>query len=151
MEHFHAFRLAITWNEPFILGLLVFQVIMFGLCFYVSRRDRSLAPRIVMLVLIGLVVRSAEYLNQWASQHWEEFATQNYFDKRGVFVAVMVSGPLLLDSFVMLFLFLSEAGSLLVKVKKEEIKRNKKQKKNDQIAVTNNNNQDGRTKTHKQE
>lgn len=104
-----------------------------------------------MLVLIGGIVRSAEYLNHWASQHWEEFATQDYFDKRGVFIAIMVSGPLLLDSFVMLFLFLSEAGSLLVQVKKEEIKRNKKKKTKDQSTGNNNTDQDGRTKTQKQD
>jgi transmembrane protein 18 len=151
MDHFHAFRSAITWNEPIILGLLVFQVVMFGLCMYVSRRDRSLAPRVVMLVLIGVLVRSAEYLNHWASQNWETFATQDYFDKRGVFVAIMVSGPLLLDSFVMLFFFVSEAGSLLVQVKKEEIKRKKKKEKNDQSTGSNNNNQDGQAKTQKQD
>ncbi|KAG7363037.1 transmembrane protein [Nitzschia inconspicua] len=128
MEHFHAFRSAITWSEKFILGLLAFHIAMFSLCLYVSRRDGALGPRVFVLVLIGVIVRSAEYLNSWGAQHWEEFATQDYFDKRGVFVGIMISGPLLLDSLIMLFLFLSEAGSLLVQVKKEELKRKKKGK-----------------------
>ena len=127
MEHFDAFRSAITWSEPFVLGLLAFQMVVFFLCLYVSRRNAPLAPRVCMLVFIGVVVRSAEYLNRWGGKHWESFATQDYFDHRGVFVGIMLSGPLLLDSLMMLFKFVAEAGSLLIAVKKEEMKHKKKQ------------------------
>lgn len=125
MEHFDAFRSAITWSETFILGLVTFQVVMFLTCLYISRGGAPLVPRVCILVLIGVIVRSAEYFNGWGAQHWEEFATQDYFDKRGVFVGIMLSGPLLLDSLMMLFMFVSEAGSLLVQVKREELKRTK--------------------------
>jgi transmembrane protein 18 len=100
-----------------------------------------LTPRLCMLIVIGIIVRSSEYLNTWGADHWEEFATQDYFDRRGVFVGIMVSGPLLLDSLIMLFLFVSEAGSLLVQVKKQEMKHKKKAKESNK----------GRQKTQKQD
>jgi len=130
MEHFHAFRSAITWSETFIIGLVSFQILMFLLCLYVSKRDRGLTPRVCVLVFIGVVVRSAEWLNGIGARYWERFATQDYFDKRGVFVGIMLCGPLLLDSLMMLFMFVSEASSLLIQVKKQDLKHKKDQKQN---------------------
>jgi transmembrane protein 18 len=40
--------------------------------------------------------RAAEYLNSWAANNWRSFATQNYFDPRGIFAAVMFAGPIIL-------------------------------------------------------
>jgi hypothetical protein len=81
-----------------------------------------------MLLIAGLV-RCAEYINSLASQHWESFATQNYFDERGIFVAIMFCTPLLLDSLIMLLMFLREAGQLLVQVKTAEFKKRGRQAK----------------------
>jgi hypothetical protein len=122
-EHFDAFRQAIAWSEPFILALAAFQLVMFVLCLWASRRDAGLTYRVVLMLLIAVLVKSAEYLNQTAGEHWESFATQNYFDDRGIFVAIMFCAPLLLDSFIMLAMFLREAGQLLVQVKRAEIKK----------------------------
>ena len=146
MEHFDAFRSAITWSEPFILGLLAFQLAVFFTCLYVSRRNGPLAPRVGVLVFIGVVVKAAEYLNRWGAEHWEEFATQDYFDQRGVFVGIMLSGPLLLDCLMMLFKFVAEAGSLLIAVKKEEMKHKKKQQN-----ASGNSTRPTRSKTRKQD
>jgi transmembrane protein 18 len=79
------------------------------------------------MILIGLIVRSAERLNSYGAEHWESFATQNYFDRRGIFVAVMLCGPLLVFSFIMLVFFLKEASQLLVQVKTAELKKKKRQ------------------------
>jgi hypothetical protein len=78
------------------------------------------------MVLIVILVKSAEYLNQIAGEQWESFATQNYFDDRGIFIAIMFSSPLLLDSFIMLVMFLREAGQLLILVKTEELKKKRR-------------------------
>jgi len=123
MEHINAFRSAITWNEPFIIGLIAFQVIMFTAALYVSKRDRGIAPRLTVMVMIGSLVKLSQHINSYAAEHWASFATQNYFDKRGVFIGIMFCGPLLLNCFMMLFLFLREASQLLIEVKKYEIKK----------------------------
>jgi len=81
------------------------------------------------LVFIGIIVRSAEWINTQGAKHWEQFATQDYFDKRGIFIGIMLAAPLLVDSFMMLLFFMSEASSLLIEVKRNEIKEKKNKKK----------------------
>lgn len=124
-----AFRHAITWSEPFIVSLLAFHVFMFLLCLWASSRQRTLTPRLIVLLLVGGLVRGGEYLNLLGAQHWKEFATQNYFDTRGVFCSIMFAAPLLVDSFIMLCLFLRESAQLLVQVKRQQIKHRNKKKK----------------------
>lgn len=99
---------------------------MFALTLYVARSNVSLTPRVFMLILIGLVVRCAEYLNKIAAQEWSSFCTQNYFDQRGIFISIFLCAPLLIDSFIMLVMYLREAALLLIQVKKAEIKKKRK-------------------------
>lgn len=79
--------------------------------------------RIGFLVVIAICVRSAEIINQYGEKNWESFATQNYFDKRGIFVSMCFSAPLLIMSFSMLVAYLREATTLLVQVKKGKMKK----------------------------
>ena len=129
-EQLDAFRHAITWSEPFILSLIAFQIIMFALTLYVAQRHVGLTPRVLMLIVIGIIVRSAEYVNRWAGTDgaWQSFCTQNYFDQRGIFISIFLCAPLLVNSFVMLVLFLREAAQLLIQVKKAELKQKNKQR-----------------------
>ena len=136
IENFHAFRSAITWSEPFIVALVAFQVVMLVLSVYVSRRDRGLAPRLTIMVIIAVTVKTSEYLNRIAAASWQSFCTQNYFDARGVFMSVMVCAPLLLDSLIMLLLFLREASQLLVQVKTTQLKRQYRERNGGTNAIS---------------
>jgi len=140
MEHISAFKTAINWKEPFVIGLFAFQIMMFVSAYYVSKRDRGLAPRLTVMVFIGVLVRLSEYINSYAAEHWQIFATQNYFDKGGVFIGIMFCGPLLVDCFMMLYLFLREASQLLIEVKTHEIKK----KRAKEAKAKENDNSDGR-------
>jgi transmembrane protein 18 len=102
---------------------------MFGLSIYVSRRDRGLGPRLTIMGTIALIVKCSERLNRIAARNWASFATQNYFDGRGVFMSIMVCTPLLLDSLIMLLLFLREASQLLIKFKTVQLKEQIRKKK----------------------
>jgi transmembrane protein 18 len=126
-QHFEAFRHAITWSEWFILLILLLQLSMLILTCFACRRKSSLSVRIFVMMLIAALVRSAEFLNQLGSVHWKKFATQNYFDKHGVFLSIMLSAPLLLDSFALVIAFLREASQLLVIVKTNQIKLKRRQ------------------------
>ena len=95
---------------------------------YVSK-DGSLGKRVFLLVIIGMIVRSGEKMNAYGSKNWEIFATQNYFDKNGVFFTIMVSFPLLIIVFGMLISYLREASTLLVEVKRRELKQKAASKK----------------------
>ena len=136
MESLHAFRSAITWSEPFIISLLLFQVIMFLLCIYVSKYNPHLAPRLGIMVFIAILVKGSEYMNQYGSDHWESFCTQNYFDAQGVFMSMMICAPLLVDSFIMLCFYLRETSQLLIQFKKLQLKQQQKQRRNPNAAKT---------------
>lgn len=85
------------------------------------------------MLCIGILVKCSERINTYAAHNWEEFATQNYFDAKGVFMGIFLCGPLLVDSFLMLIIFLREASQLLVQVKTMELKRKKQaEKKNEE-------------------
>ena len=101
-------------------------------CIYVSRKDRGLTPRLIVMGIVGVTVRMAERLNAWGAEHWREFATQNYFDHRGIFVSVMLSAPLLVDAFIMLCFFLREASQLLIEVKTTQIKKEKRKQQKEE-------------------
>lgn len=88
-----------------------------------------MTPRLVVMVFIAVIVRLAEKMNQLAAKNWEKIATQNYFDRQGIFVAIMFCGPLLFDCLIMLIMFLTEASGLLVKVKTNEMKRKMAERK----------------------
>ena len=127
MEHLQAFKAAINWTEPLIVGLLIFQLIMFVSTVMVIKRGDT-ASRFGLLVFIAILVRLAERINAYAGKRWEEFATQNYFDTNGVFVLIFLAVPLLLDCVIMLVSFMREASSLLVEVKTRELKEKGKKK-----------------------
>eukprot|EP00547_Thalassionema_nitzschioides_P002876 CAMPEP_0194200522 /NCGR_PEP_ID=MMETSP0156-20130528/1090_1 /TAXON_ID=33649 /ORGANISM="Thalassionema nitzschioides, Strain L26-B" /LENGTH=235 /DNA_ID=CAMNT_0038925529 /DNA_START=90 /DNA_END=797 /DNA_ORIENTATION=- len=131
MEHLSAFSSAITWSEPFILYLIAFQVFMFFLCLWVSRKGFAMVPRLVLMSFVAIIVRCAEILNGYGARNWESIATQNYFDRSGIFIGIFFCGPLLLDCFIVLTLLIREASQLLVEVKKMELKkkRDSKEKK----------------------
>ncbi len=110
------------------MSILAFHALIIMSAVIVTRKG-SLAGRLSLLGVIAVMVRSAEYLNRLGAEHWESFATQNYFDDKGIFVSLMLSGPLLVISFGMLIAFLREASSLLIQVKRHEL-REKQRKTN---------------------
>jgi transmembrane protein 18 len=127
-QQLDAFRHAITWSETFILSIICFQILVFGVSCYACRSSTSMGFRITLMSLIAVVVRTTERLNDYGSQHWKSWGiSQNYFDQGGIFVCIMISAPLLVDCLIMLLAFLREASQLLVVVKSAQIKRQRMQ------------------------
>lgn len=138
-DQFQAFKAAITWSEPFILSLLFFHIFMFFVNIFVMRSG-NLVGRFLLIAFFAVVIRGAEVLNQYGSSNWEKFATQNYFDKNGVFVSLMLSAPLLLIAFIHLIVLLRESKNLLIEVKtlqlKDKLKKKSKQSRDEKAAST---------------
>ena len=44
----------------------------------------------------------AETINKFLGSNWKQFAGQNYFDTRGLFLSVLWSGPLLVIAIIIL-------------------------------------------------
>mmetsp|Transcript_15385 Transcript_15385/g.26257 ORF Transcript_15385/g.26257 Transcript_15385/m.26257 type:complete len:249 (-) Transcript_15385:275-1021(-) len=126
-EHIQAFAAAITWNETFIKSLLAFHAAVLVTALLLSRKG-GVYGRMALMIFLGIIVRAAEYLNATGARRWREFATQNYFDKGGIFMGIMVCAPLLVVCSGMLFSMIYEASNLLVDVKKMKIDAQKKAK-----------------------
>ena len=83
------------------------------------------------MVFVGIIIRLAEYLNSLGNQRWREFATQNYFDKGGIFMGIMVCAPLLVVVLVMLIVMVREASNLLGDVTQMKQKQKAKNEQQD--------------------
>lgn len=132
MESIQAFSAAITWGEPFIQCLLAFHIIVI-LTTYATIKKGDMYLQMGLMLFLGAIVRCAEKLNQMGNSRWRDFATQNYFDKNGIFMGIMICAPLLMVCFVMLVSLIREAKGLLVDVTKlkKQAKENVKKKKED--------------------
>eukprot|EP00571_Detonula_confervacea_P016788 CAMPEP_0172298674 /NCGR_PEP_ID=MMETSP1058-20130122/1219_1 /TAXON_ID=83371 /ORGANISM="Detonula confervacea, Strain CCMP 353" /LENGTH=241 /DNA_ID=CAMNT_0013007959 /DNA_START=105 /DNA_END=830 /DNA_ORIENTATION=+ len=126
-EHIEAFTAAITWNESFIKFLLAFNVLVVIAAVTLSRKG-GIYTRMCFMIFVAIIVRLAERLNAIGASRWREFATQNYFDKNGIFMGIMVCAPLLMVCLFMLISMVMEASTLLVDVQQMKTKAQAKQK-----------------------
>merc|ERR1711862_533676 len=139
-EQIQAFQSAITWSEPFILCLLAFDLFIILLSIIAIQKRYG---RIVIICIIYGIIYSSQYLNTYGAIHWESFATQNYFDKNGIFLSIMLCAPLLFISLCTLISLVREASQLVVKVKVKEMEAKKLKSK----SSSNKNNKSEKKKT----
>ena len=128
MENIQAFSAAITWDEPFIKCLLGFHALVI-LTTYATIKRGDMYIQLGLMVFLGVIVRFAEKMNQIGNSRWRDFATQNYFDKNGIFMGIMICAPLLMVCFVMLVSLIREAKSLLVDLSKMKMQAKENAKK----------------------
>ena len=119
------FMHAIDWSERWLLALGAFHAVVW-LVVLATRRNQD--AQMVLLLTILALVYTAEYVNSYGSRHWESFAGQNYFDKRGVFISVMYSLPMLCAAMFVLLNALRAASSLLIQVKRKELRAAQRRK-----------------------
>jgi len=93
------------------------------LAIYLSRNGVNMYFRMGFMIVIGAIVRMSEYLNGMGARRWRDFTTQNYFDRGGIFMGIMVCAPLLVTCAGMLFSLIREASYLLVDVKKMKMQQ----------------------------
>ena len=98
-ENWMAFSSAIDWKEKWIVGLLTFHVLCFFLIILTRKR---LGLQSFIFFTISILVRMSERINTYCASHWQEFSSQNYFDKNGVFAGVFLAAPLLTMCLIML-------------------------------------------------
>ena len=117
---------AVDWSERWLQGLLLFHATLF-LAAFLTRRVLPVQGGI--FVGACALVYFAERINAACHARWQSFATQDYFDPRGVFAGVVFSAPLLaVVAFQMLY-NLYAASNLLVAVKRAELQRGIRNKK----------------------
>lgn len=117
-DNVQAFAHAVDWKEPWIRGILAGHVGVF-LLVLLCRRNVSVLTGV--FAVLGSLIYFGENINSVAGQHWQSFATQDYFDEHGIFYNVVVSAPALITLLTVLVFYLLHATSLMVEVKKKEI------------------------------
>ncbi|KAH9626306.1 hypothetical protein KSS87_022289 [Heliosperma pusillum] len=118
-DNFIGFFHAIDWKEPWLMGLLGFHFLLL-LTFILSRKHVNFQMGLFLLALSGVYL--AERLNRFLGNHWQSFATQNYFDPLGIFFSVLWSGPLLIIAMLILINTLFSLCHLIVRWKRAELR-----------------------------
>jgi K+-sensing histidine kinase KdpD len=145
-EDFLAFYHAITWSDKGFFILLFFHLLIVSLAICLRRNtDASIA----LFVLICATVLVASYINSFLANRWKSTGlfTQNYFDERGNFISLFFSAPLLLIVFGQMIYSLVVASSLLIKVKRAELQRNRAAATTTTTNTTNNTSETNESET----
>ncbi|KAL0282802.1 UNVERIFIED_CONTAM: Transmembrane protein 18 [Sesamum angustifolium] len=118
-ENFMGFFHAIDWKEPWLICLISFHVVLLLVAF-MSRKNINFQMCLFLLALGGVYL--AERLNNYLAGNWKSFAGQNYFDRNGLFLSVLWSGPLLVIAIIILVNTLFSLCHLIVRWKKAELR-----------------------------
>ncbi|TDH00441.1 hypothetical protein EPR50_G00188370 [Perca flavescens] len=125
------FLLSVQWSEPWLIGLLVFHVVCLFLTVVTCRYYRAQICH--FLLMVGLVY-SAEYLNELAAVNWRSFSNFQYFDSTGMFISLVYSIPLLLNTIMIVMVWVHRTFSTMTELKTLQLKRKarrEKREKND--------------------
>lgn len=119
------FYKAVDWSERWIQCLLGFHVVTLALA--IATRKSESAQMVIFFVCMILAF-GAERINALAHENWRTFSTQDYFDEKGLFISVMMSGPLLCILIVVLINFLIIMTGVMVKAKRAQLKQKYREK-----------------------
>lgn len=110
---------SVRWSEPWLVGLIVMEIV---LATVVLITRKNLSAQTFLFFLLFVMVYWAENLNTLLDRHWKKFATQAYFDRTGLFLSVVYSGPMLLIMVFIIINNLIQMVKMMVKVKRMELK-----------------------------
>lgn len=66
---------------------------------------------------------SAEYLNELAAMNWRSFCNFQYFDSKGMFISLVFSIPLLMNTIVIVMVWVYRTFSTMIELKTLQLKR----------------------------
>ncbi|XP_031726292.1 transmembrane protein 18 [Anarrhichthys ocellatus] len=114
------FLMSVQWSEPWLIGLLVFHVVCLFLTVVTCRYYRAQICH--FLLMVGLVY-SAEYLNELAAMNWRSFSNFQYFDSKGMFISLVYSIPLLLNTVIIVMVWVYRTFYTMTELKTLQLKR----------------------------
>ncbi|XP_037607257.1 transmembrane protein 18 [Sebastes umbrosus] len=114
------FLMSVQWSEPWLIGLLVFHVVCLFLTVVTCRYYRA---QICHFLLMVVLVYTAEYLNELAAMNWRSFSKFQYFDSKGMFISLVYSIPLLLNTVIIVMVWVYRTFSTMTELKTLQIKR----------------------------
>ncbi|XP_068614653.1 transmembrane protein 18-like [Brachionichthys hirsutus] len=125
------FIMSVQWSEPWLMGLLVFHFACLCLTVVTCRYYRVQTCHFLLMVVL---VYTAEYLNELAAMNWRSFSNFQYFDSNGMFISLVYSIPLLLNTVIIVMVWVYRAFSTMTELKILQLKlktRRDERRKND--------------------
>lgn len=126
---------AVSWSQDlWIWGIFALQAASLY-CVIATRKERP-SGQLACFLGVSFMCAGASTLNGLGHKHWNLFSTQNYFDKHGVFISVIYTGPLLLILMVQLVLIVKELFRVAVTAGKLKIKNHQRKQQEAKMRKT---------------
>lgn len=113
VDAWRGFYKAVDWSEGWLRALLAAHVCLFVAIVVTRKSDRAQG---LMFCACAAIVFAAERINTLGATHWESFSAQNYFDRRGLFISVVLSTPLVVATLIILVNLLFIMTGMMVEV-----------------------------------
>ncbi|XP_055044413.1 transmembrane protein 18 [Misgurnus anguillicaudatus] len=121
------FLQSVDWSESWLMGLVAFHVICFAVTILCRKYYRL---QICQFLLMVAMVYSAEYLNELAAMNWRSFSRFQYFDSKGMFISLVYSVPLLLNTIIIVAFWVWGTFSTMIELKTLQLKKRAAKQKN---------------------
>ncbi|NP_001279271.1 transmembrane protein 18 [Callorhinchus milii] len=126
-----SFLLSVEWSEPWLIGLIAFHALCFLLALVTIRFYRLQIAH--FLFMVGLIC-GAEYINEVAARNWRLYSKYQYFDSGGMFISLVFSAPLLLNTMMIVIVWVSRTLEAMTELKSLQLKRKANKEKEKKTA-----------------
>ncbi|XP_018649386.1 hypothetical protein Smp_104000.1 [Schistosoma mansoni] len=117
--------LSIPWtSELWLISLIGFHFLT-TMCVIAFRKYTNLL--LFVHNLVGTVWCS-HWINEFAANNWNLFATEQYFDSYGYFISCIWNVPVILNSLLIVLLLVLQINSLIIQSKRFQIANEKRLK-----------------------
>lgn len=120
------FVTSVDWSQRWLWALGGYLALLL-IAIIATRRRVSWQGSFFASCLIAVLL--AQPLNAAAREHWQSFASANYFGERGFFVSIIWSVPHLLLGIIALINLLIGTAKLAITVKRMQFKHEHNEKK----------------------
>ncbi|CAH1396943.1 unnamed protein product [Nezara viridula] len=117
----------IDWREPFVIGIVIFHIAV-TLTALLTRNHGNF--QLVLFLALLLLVYFSENINELAAEKWSRISRHQYFDRKGMFISLIFSVPILLNIMVLMASWLWQSSELMVQLKRAQLKQNRAISKN---------------------